>query len=68
MILKMKMERIINSSYSNIGGILVLKNGQTLYENYFNGCTVTSTFHVFLVTKSIISILLLFLSRELRIE
>ena len=29
-----------------------------LYENYFNECTVTSTFHVFSVTKSIISILI----------
>nr|WP_079421784.1 serine hydrolase [Clostridium oryzae] len=56
--LKTKMEKIINSSYSNIGAILVLKNGKTLYENYFNECTVTSTFHVFSVTKSIISILL----------
>lgn len=58
MILKTKMEKIINSSYSNIGGIIVLKNGKTLYENYFNECTVTSTFHVFSVTKSIISILI----------
>ena len=58
MILKTKMEKIINSSYSNIGGLIVLKNGKTLYENYFNECTVTSTFHVFSVTKSIISILI----------
>ena len=58
MLLKTKMEKIINSSYSNIGGIMVLKSGKTLYENYFNECTATSTFHVFSVTKSIISILI----------
>lgn len=58
MILKTKMERIINSSYSNIGGIIVLKSGKALYENYFNQCTAASTFHVFSVTKSIISILI----------
>lgn len=58
MILKTKMEKIINNSYSNIGGIIVLKNGITLYENYMNECTAASTFHVFSITKSIISILI----------
>jgi len=58
MTLKTKMEKIINSSYKNIGGIIVLKNGKTAYENYFNECTATSTLHVFSVTKSIISILI----------
>lgn len=47
MILKTKMEKIINSSYGNIGGIVVLKNGKALYEKYFNECTAASTFHVF---------------------
>lgn len=58
MTLKTKMEKIINSSYKNIGGIIVLKHGKTLYEKYFNDCTATSTLHVFSVTKSIISILI----------
>ena len=58
MILKTKMERIINSSYNNIGGIVVLKNGETQYEKYFNESTAGSTFHVFSVTKSIISALI----------
>ncbi len=58
MTLKTKMEKIINSSYKNIGGIIVQKNGKTVYENYFNECTATSTLHVFSVTKSIISILI----------
>ena len=56
--LKTKMENIINSSYKNVGGLIVLKNGKTLYEGYFNECTAASTFHVFSVTKSIISILI----------
>lgn len=58
MTLKTKMEKIINAGYRNIGGIVVQKSGKTLYENYFNGCTADSTFHVFSVTKSIISILI----------
>lgn len=58
MLLKTKLEKIINSSYGNIGGIIVLKDGKTLYENYFNESSAASTFHVFSVTKSIISILI----------
>lgn len=56
--LKTKMEKIINNSYKNIGGIIVLKNGETVYEKYFNKCSDASTLHVFSVTKSIISILI----------
>ncbi|SFR88583.1 serine hydrolase domain-containing protein [Anaeromicropila populeti] len=58
MILKTKLDRIMNNSYSNIGGMLVLKNGEVQYENYLNQCTAATTFHVFSVTKSIISILI----------
>ncbi|OBR96138.1 MULTISPECIES: serine hydrolase [Clostridium] len=58
MLLKTKMEKIINSSYNNIGGMIVLKNSKILYENYFNECNAASTFHVFSVTKSIVSILI----------
>lgn len=56
--LKTKMEKVINKSYGNIGGIVVLKNGETVYENYFNDCNPDSTLHVFSVTKSIISTLI----------
>ena len=48
----------INNDYSNIAGIVVLKDGKTLYENYFNECTATSRIHVYSVTKGIISILI----------
>ncbi len=55
---KIGLEKIINSSYHNTAGIIVLKNGKTVYETYFNEYTATSTLHVFSVTKSIISILI----------
>ncbi|WP_160679781.1 serine hydrolase [Clostridium sp. C8-1-8] len=53
-----RLEKLINSSYNNTAGIIVLKNGKTLYENYYNGYTADDSIHVFSVTKSIISILL----------
>lgn len=53
-----ELEKKINNDYSNIAGMVVLKNGKTLYENYFNECTATSRIHVYSVTKSIISILI----------
>ncbi|MDR2718959.1 MAG: beta-lactamase family protein [Treponema sp.] len=52
------LEKIINSDYNNIAGIIVMKNGKKLYENYFNECTHTTAIHVFSVTKSIISLLI----------
>ncbi len=56
---KMKaLEHKINNCYRNIAGIVVLKDGKTEYENYFNGCTADSRIHVYSVSKSIISILI----------
>ena len=52
------LEKKINNDYSNIAGMVVLKDGKTLYENYFNECTADSRIHVYSVTKSIISILI----------
>ena len=51
------LEKTINRDYSNIAGIIVQKNGIKLYENYFNGYAADNAFHVFSVTKSIISAL-----------
>lgn len=53
-----ELERTICSDYCNIAGIFVLKNGQKLYENCFNGYNADTAFHVFSVTKSIISALI----------
>lgn len=35
-----------------------IKNGVSVYEAYFQGCTSESRMHVYSVTKSIVSILL----------
>lgn len=53
-----ELENKINNNYNNIAGIVVLKDGKTLYENYFNECTAASRLHIYSVTKSIVSILI----------
>ncbi|BCN29230.1 serine hydrolase domain-containing protein [Anaeromicropila herbilytica] len=55
---KIGLEKIINSSYNNTTGIVVLKDGKRIYENYFNKYTATNEIHIASVTKSIISILI----------
>ena len=52
-----EMENAIVADYSNIAGMVVLKDGKAVYENYFEDCTRESRIHVFSVTKSIVSIL-----------
>ena len=52
-----KMEDVIKTDYSNIVGMVVLKDKETVDEKYFNGCTEANRIHVFSVTKSILSIL-----------
>lgn len=54
----MKLEAAIAADYSNIAGMVVRKDGETVYERYFGGCTAKSRLNVFSVTKSIISFLL----------
>ncbi len=51
-------EKAVMRDYGNIAGIVVLKDGETLYENYFHECTANSRIHIYSVTKSIISILI----------
>lgn len=58
MIIYTSLENKIQAEYSTITGIPVLKNGKTVYENYFNKYTSSSRIHVFSVTKSIIFILI----------
>lgn len=55
---KIWLEKIINNSYKNTTGIVILKNGKTLYESYFNGYTAAEAVHVASVTKSIFSALI----------
>lgn len=51
-------ESLIKTEYNNIAGIVVLRNGEMVYEGYFDGCTCEDTVHVMSVTKSIISALM----------
>lgn len=53
-----ELERVVASRYSNITGIVVLKDGENIYEQYFNGCNMESKIHVYSVSKSILSILI----------
>lgn len=53
-----KLENAIVSNAQNIAGMIVRRNNRTIYENYFNGYTPDAAFHVFSVTKSILSILI----------
>ncbi len=55
---KIGLEKIINGSYKNTAGLIILKNGEVVFEDYFNKNTRSSTLHVFSVTKSIISIVI----------
>ena len=52
------LEKTIRSEYSNIAGMVIQKDGTKRYENYFNGYSCDSAFHVFSVTKSILSALM----------
>lgn len=53
-----ELETTIKSDHDNIAGIMIQKNGKQIYEKYFNGFTAESAFHVFSVTKSILSALI----------
>jgi CubicO group peptidase (beta-lactamase class C family) len=52
------LEPVIKSSYSNINGIVVVKNGYIAYERYYNDYEPDDVHHVTSVTKSIISALI----------
>ncbi|MGC6768221.1 serine hydrolase domain-containing protein [Enterococcus sp. LJL51] len=52
------LRELINQEYGNTAGIIVQKNDENVYEEYFNECTAESSLHVFSVTKSIISALI----------
>ncbi len=52
-----EFEKIVNSDYNSITGLVILKNGESVYENYFNGYTKHNAVHVYSVTKSVFSVL-----------
>ncbi|ASA23319.1 serine hydrolase domain-containing protein [Paenibacillus donghaensis] len=53
-----ELDPLIQSEYSNINGIVVVKAGYIAYEQYYNGYGPDDTHHVASVTKSIISALI----------
>lgn len=53
-----ELERTIKADYGNIAGIVVMRGGEKLYEGYFNGYSPDDAFHVFSVTKSVVSALI----------
>lgn len=52
------LEALIQTEYKNVCGLLVRGREETLYEAYFNGYGGKDAFHVFSVTKSIVSLLI----------
>lgn len=52
------LEKLIIDEYNNISGIVILKNGEKLYEKYFNDYNSFNTVHIASVTKSIFSALI----------
>ncbi len=53
----LELEKIIHEDYTNIAGIIVIKNNDVIFENYFNDYKKNDTIHIASVTKSILSIL-----------
>jgi CubicO group peptidase (beta-lactamase class C family) len=53
-----KLESTVKSEYSNINGIIVVRNGYIAYERYYNGYGPDDTHHLSSVTKSVISALI----------
>lgn len=53
-----ELDFMIRSEYSNINGIVVIRNGSIAYEKYYNGYGPSDTHHVASVTKSILSSLI----------
>ncbi|MBO6166510.1 MAG: serine hydrolase [Eubacterium sp.] len=52
-----KMESVISSDYDNMTGMVIFKDGEAVYEKYYNSFTEANRIHIFSATKSIISIL-----------
>ncbi len=52
------LEEAIHTRFGNIAGMIVQRNGETLYENYFHGYTTEHALHMYSVTKSVFSALI----------
>ncbi|WP_271407341.1 serine hydrolase domain-containing protein [Tenacibaculum soleae] len=54
----LELEKKIQEDYTNIAGIIIMKNNDILFEKYFNDYKKNDTIHIASVTKSILSILI----------
>jgi len=52
------LENTIIKDYSNIAGMIIQRDGKTLFERYFNERSSSTPIHVFSIAKSIVSILI----------
>ncbi len=52
------LENLIAAEHANITGLVVLKEGERVYESYFNGYSPGDTVNIMSVTKSITSALI----------
>ncbi|MBP3620453.1 MAG: serine hydrolase [Lachnospiraceae bacterium] len=55
---KVEFERMLKEKYGNMGALVVSRDDEIVYQYYNQGCDIESPFHVFSVTKSVISILI----------
>lgn len=55
---RVQMERVISGGFHNHAGIIVLSDGEKVYESYDQGYTAGDWVHVASVTKSILSLLI----------
>lgn len=53
-----ELEKTVRHDYDNIAGMVVRKDGETVYEGYFNGYAAERALHVFSVTKSVVNALI----------
>lgn len=51
------LDSVIKAEYSNISGIVIVRNGSIAYEKYYNGYGADDALHVASVTKSVLSAL-----------
>jgi len=52
------LAQTIRADYGNVVGIVILKDGVPLFEEYFNGYVADDAVHVYSVTKSVFSALI----------
>ncbi len=52
-----KIKELIEKEYSNITGIIVKKESENIYENFFSGCNCNTPVNIASVTKSLLSLI-----------